>query len=71
MVGPLPYTSAHQRIISLSTRPPPEPTRQRNDNLADFQVMQQNARALAHNTELNQKNRDNAVSEGAFRHALG
>ena len=60
---------------SFGTKPSevrgPEPTELRGDNVADFQVMRKNARALVHNTELNQKNRDNVVSEGAFRHALG
>ena len=60
---------------SFGTKPSevrgPEPTELRGDNVADFQVMRQNARALVHNTQLNQKNRDNVVSEGAFRHALG
>ena len=40
------------------------------DNLLDFQVMRKNARALQHNSELNKKNRDKIMGEGAFRHAL-
>ena len=46
---------------SFGTKPSevrgPEPTELRGDNVADFQVMRKNARALVHNTELNQKNR--------------
>ena len=44
-----------------------EPTENTEKNALDFQVMRQMARNLRANTALNQKNRDAAVAEGAFR----
>ena len=48
----------------------PVPAELLDDNLLDFQVLRQMARNLAQNTALSQKRRDEALGEGAFRHAL-
>ena len=46
------------------------PKQESDENVLDFQVMRQMARNLRHNTELNEKNKDAVVADGAFRHAL-
>ena len=58
------FGSTPQEVIG------PTPKKESDTNLLDFQVMRQMARNLQHNTELNQKNKDAVLADGAFRHAM-
>ena len=46
------------------------PREKNEDNVLDFQVMRKMARGLKQNSELNKRNRDKVMGEGAFGHAL-